>query len=128
MGQATLKGRKLRRRAAQPERRPNANQRGYDSRWRKASYAYLLEPGNALCRRCLQDGVYTASTCVDHITPHTGHHELFWDESNWQPLCHSCHSRKTATEDGGYGNRRAPRPRPQSEGGPEVSNSAAKPH
>lgn len=23
----------------------------------------------------------------------------------WQPLCAPCHSRKTATEDGGFGNR-----------------------
>ncbi|WP_186318376.1 HNH endonuclease, partial [Bacillus pumilus] len=24
--------------------------------------------------------------------------------SNWQPLCASCHNRKTAKEDGGFGN------------------------
>jgi 5-methylcytosine-specific restriction protein A len=29
---------------------------------------------------------------------------LFWNRSNWQSLCHSCHSRKTASEDGGWGN------------------------
>jgi 5-methylcytosine-specific restriction protein A len=29
---------------------------------------------------------------------------LFWDQSNWQPLCHTCHSKKTAREDGGFGN------------------------
>jgi 5-methylcytosine-specific restriction protein A len=28
---------------------------------------------------------------------------LFWDSSNWQPLCHECHSSKTAREDGGFG-------------------------
>jgi 5-methylcytosine-specific restriction protein A len=31
---------------------------------------------------------------------------LFWDRSNWQGLCHPCHSAKTATEDGGFGNAR----------------------
>lgn len=28
---------------------------------------------------------------------------LFWDPSNWQPLCAGCHSTKTAKEDGGFG-------------------------
>jgi 5-methylcytosine-specific restriction protein A len=28
---------------------------------------------------------------------------LFWNETNWQPLCKECHDRKTATEDGGFG-------------------------
>ena len=27
-----------------------------------------------------------------------------WDEENLQALCHACHSRKTAAEDGGFGN------------------------
>ncbi|KAE8545359.1 hypothetical protein F6453_2331 [Marinobacter nauticus] len=30
--------------------------------------------------------------------------KLFWDDSNWQALCHSCHSEKTASEDSGFGN------------------------
>ncbi|WP_304879789.1 HNH endonuclease [uncultured Parasutterella sp.] len=29
---------------------------------------------------------------------------MFWDESNWQALCKRCHDRKTAAEDGGFGN------------------------
>ena len=41
---------------------------------------------------------------VDHIEPHKGDDTLFWDQDNWQPLCKPCHSRKTATEDGGFGN------------------------
>ncbi|WP_144469068.1 HNH endonuclease signature motif containing protein, partial [Bacillus pumilus] len=36
--------------------------------------------------------------------PHKGDKKLFWDSSNWQPLCASCHNRKTAKEDGGFGN------------------------
>ena len=27
--------------------------------------------------------------------PHRGDMKLFWDESNWQPLCESCHNQKT---------------------------------
>jgi 5-methylcytosine-specific restriction endonuclease McrA len=37
---------------------------------------------------------------TDHIRPHKGNEELFYDQTNWQPLCKSCHDRKTALEDG----------------------------
>jgi 5-methylcytosine-specific restriction protein A len=36
---------------------------------------------------------------VDHIVPHRGREQLFWDESNWQALCKACHDRKTGEED-----------------------------
>lgn len=45
---------------------------------------------------------------VDHIIPHKGDPELFWDQDNWQSLCKPHHDRKTATEDGGFG--RVPQP------------------
>jgi 5-methylcytosine-specific restriction protein A len=46
------------------------------------------------------------ATVVDHIVPHKGDAERFWDsEHNWQALCKRCHDRKTATEDGGFGRR-----------------------
>ena len=35
---------------------------------------------------------------VDHIRPHRGDIDLFYDESNWQPMCWQCHSRKTLKE------------------------------
>jgi 5-methylcytosine-specific restriction endonuclease McrA len=35
---------------------------------------------------------------VDHITPHRGDEALFWDKSNWQPLCWKHHSAKTLEE------------------------------
>lgn len=44
-----------------------------------------------------------AATEVDHIIPHRGDQQLFWDTNNWQGLCKPCHSRKTAQEDGGFG-------------------------
>jgi len=31
---------------------------------------------------------------------------VFWDCSRWQALCASCHGRKTAAQDGGFGNTR----------------------
>lgn len=59
------------------------------------------------CVKCIEDGRPLArATVLDHIVPHKGDYGLFWDKGNWQPLCATCHNRKTATEDGGFGNRR----------------------
>lgn len=42
---------------------------------------------------------YGMATVVDHIVPHRGDQKLFWDRSNWQPLCEHHHNVKTMTED-----------------------------
>ncbi|WP_415857805.1 HNH endonuclease signature motif containing protein [Aeromonas simiae] len=53
-----------------------------------------------MCAHCLRDGVYTPATVVDHIIPIDGDADvLFWPASNHQPLCASCHGRKTTTTD-----------------------------
>lgn len=77
--------------------RADASSRGYDSRWRIARNRFLK--ANPLCVRCKEKGKLTKATIVDHIKPHRGDKELFWDESNWQPLCKRCHDTKTMTED-----------------------------
>lgn len=77
--------------------RPSAAKRGYNSQWRKARNIYLKE--HPLCAYCMKEGKFTKATVVDHIIPHRGDDKLFWDESNWQPLCKSCHDKKTMTED-----------------------------
>ncbi len=69
----------------------------YGSRWQRARKKFLAV--HPLCENCKQRGVYVKATDVDHITPHRGDPQLFWDQSNWRALCHSCHSRKTARED-----------------------------
>ena len=47
------------------------------------------------------------STDVDHIIPIEGQKDpLFFDVENVQALCHSCHSKKTASIDGGYGRKK----------------------
>ncbi len=48
------------------------------------------------------------ATVVDHIRPHKGNQELFWDVTNWGALCKRCHDIKTVKEDGGFG--RSPLP------------------
>ena len=83
-------------RAKQAERaRPSARERGYDGRWERERAAYLRHHPLCQCGR--------SASHVDHIIPHKGNARLFWNRSNWQPMCHPCHSRKTATEDGGFG-------------------------
>lgn len=89
-------------RALRDKNRLSAHKRGYTSRWQKVSHSFLIT--HPLCAECLKHGKLTPSTEVDHIKPHKGDKKLFWDHDNWQALCHECHSRKTAREDGGFGN------------------------
>ncbi|TQR29405.1 HNH endonuclease [Brevibacillus brevis] len=84
--------------------RGSSSERGYDARWRKARTHFLSL--NPLCVHCRIEGKAMAATVVDHIKPHKGDKILFWDRTNWQALCASCHSKKTAKEDGGFGNDR----------------------
>jgi len=65
----------------------------YGSRWRRYRLAHLRE--HPLCVFCLPLGLLTPATVVDHIRKHNGSHAdpLFWDCSNFQSLCKSCHDR-----------------------------------
>lgn len=83
--------------------RGTAHSRGYDSRWKRYSASYRR--ANPLCVMCKRKGLLKAAECVDHIIPVTGSDDpLFWEPSNHQALCTSCHSIKTSAEDGGFGN------------------------
>lgn len=86
----------IRQKAEADQRRPNANDRGYSSKWRRESKAFLALPENRLCA-C---GCGRIADCVDHKVPHRGDMKLFWDRKNWQPLASSpCHaSRKQSLE------------------------------
>lgn len=84
------------------ERRPSAAKRGYNVRWKKARATFLQR--NPLCVECERLGITRLAAVVDHITPHRGDTTLFWDTSNWQALCKTCHDRKTATEEGTWRN------------------------
>ena len=83
-------------------RRGTSSERGYNALWRKLRTAFLAK--NPLCAECKRAGKVKPATDVDHIVPHHGDQKLFWDVSNLQALCKRCHSRKTAKEDGGFGN------------------------
>lgn len=83
--------------------RETAAKRGYGARWQKVRKAYLA--AHPLCVECEKRGIVTLATDLDHIIPHNGDMKVFWDNKNWQGLCHEDHSRKTAREDQGFGNK-----------------------
>ena len=73
-----------------------SNYKLYNSRkWRKASKAFKV--ANPLCTKCLQMGITTPSYVTDHIHPIRKGGSI-WDENNWQPLCKTCNSKKTAKD------------------------------
>jgi hypothetical protein len=72
------------------------------SAWQRRRLAQLTaEP---LCAICLKEGRVTAATVADHVTPHRGNADLFWngplqslcDEAPWR-----CHSRVKQLEERG---------------------------
>lgn len=76
-----------------------ANARGYTYRWQKASKAFLREHPLCQCEDCDEGRKrVTEAAVIDHIVPHQGNEELFWDRSNWRSMAKECHDRKTARE------------------------------
>ena len=85
------------------DREYNRSSRAYkklynSSRWQDLRI-YVLNK-QPLCVECLKNNRITPATVVDHIKPHKGNEDLFYDINNLQSLCKSCHDRKTAKEDG----------------------------
>ena len=86
-------------RSERDTRRGSAHARGYGRAWERLRAAVLAE--EPLCRECQAAGRVEAATDVDHVKPRArGGTDA---RSNLQPLCHECHSAKTAREDGGFG-------------------------
>lgn len=79
------------------QQRGTAAQRGYDSRWRKIRAMVLAE--EPLCRECARQGRVVPAQHIDHIDGNVND----MSRENLQPLCASCHSRKTARENGRWG-------------------------
>src|SRR3954469_6410983 len=77
--------------------RLTARQRGYDSRWEKARRSFLAS--HPYCVKCAERGTVTQATVVDHIVKHNQNWSVFWDKSNWQPLCAPHHNSLKQRED-----------------------------
>lgn len=65
------------------------------SRWKKMSRDFLKK--YTVCFVCGRK-----SEIADHIVPHRGNLELFFNEENLQPMCWKCHSRKTFKENNNF--------------------------
>lgn len=76
--------------------RGTSSSRGYGWEWQIARKAWLRQ--HPLCVMCKAEGRIVAASVVDHIVPHRGDKELFWDKSNWQSLCAMHHNDKTGHE------------------------------
>ena len=74
------------------------------ARWEKLrAHQLSREP---LCAFCLQQNIITPATVVDHVVPHRGDNDLFYNSSNLQSMCKYHHdSEKQAIEKRGYSNR-----------------------
>jgi 5-methylcytosine-specific restriction enzyme A len=88
-------------------RRPNAAARGYDARWRETRRVFLLTHVYCESDDCLAKPEWyrPQATDVDHrdgLGPKgpRGH-----DPANLRALCHSCHSKRTARDQGAGWNR-----------------------
>lgn len=92
----------LKLRAISATKRKSTTRRGYNYKWQKAREVFLLE--RPLCVDCMAASIVRSAVVVDHIIPHNDDPVLFWDRENWQGLCTSHHSKKTASRDGGFGN------------------------
>jgi 5-methylcytosine-specific restriction protein A len=64
-------------------------ERGYGRRWQKVRIGYLQS--HPLCKMCESEGRIVPAEVLDHIIPHKGDMELFWDSDNWQGLCKRHH-------------------------------------
>lgn len=62
--------------------------------WQRLRASVLA--GEPLCRDCAARGIVTEATDVDHVSGDPSDNS----SENLQPLCHSCHSRKTARDHG----------------------------
>lgn len=73
------------------ERGPSS-QRGYDAAWKKCRALFLLKHARCECGARAVD--------VDHVKSVSERPDLRLSWSNLRPMCHSCHSRRTARDQG----------------------------
>ena len=71
------------------------------AQWRRLREAQLS--AHPLCSFCLARGRTTEAKVVDHVIPHRGDRDLFFDPKNLDSVCAPCHdSLKAQVESKGY--------------------------
>lgn len=86
-------------RRAEDARRPTAQQRGYDERWRKFRARFLAD--HPICG--WHHGCLNAATDVHHLDGHGPNGARGYDPTNCLQLCHAHHSRITSQmQPGGF--------------------------
>ena len=89
--------REIRRGERERERGQNSGRGEYAKKsWKDLRKSKLLR--DPLCEECQRVGRTALASKVDHIVPHRGDLQLFYDWDNLQSLCESCHNRKSAQE------------------------------
>jgi 5-methylcytosine-specific restriction protein A len=90
------------------EPRVSAYRRGYTKKW--SAYSRRRLQAFPLCGMrstpqlntqhscCAREGRVAIATVTDHIVPHRGDQEMFWNPENHQSLCESCHNAKSRSE------------------------------
>ena len=85
--------------------RNKKHERFYSSgQWKKVR-THIMSRYGGLCRSCAEFDMDVRADVVDHIVPIEINWELKINFDNLQPLCHSCHNRKTADDKKKYGGR-----------------------
>jgi len=89
---AEYKGRCTEHARAQERTRYNADTRKWYCTLAWQTLRQMVLADEPICMACHQE----ASTEVDHIIPHRGDYTMFFNQSNLQGLCATCHGQKTA--------------------------------
>jgi hypothetical protein len=66
------------------------------ARWLRKRDAQLRD--EPLCRMCKRDGTVTVATICDHVIPHRGDYDLFWNGET-QSLCATHHASEKQREE-----------------------------
>lgn len=85
-------------------RNPKHNSFYNSNSWRKVR-KQVMEREGGLCRSCLKMDINIKADVVDHIIPIEIDWNLRLKLDNLQPLCNSCHNKKTAQDKIKYGGR-----------------------
>ena len=87
--------------SSRPVDRRQRHRGGNDPKYNNVRWATLsraIRTREPLCRVCARDDRVTGCQMVDHIRPVRLFDIEFFDQDNLQPLCNSCHARKSQIE------------------------------